>query len=72
MPFILRGVSLIGIDSVSCPMEIRTEVWRCLATDMKPNNLAGIATEISLDGLPDAFATLLAGKARGRFVVNVR
>ena len=72
MPFILRGVSLIGIDSVSCPMEIRTEVWRRLATDMKPNNLAAIAKEISLDGLPDAFATLLAGKARGRFVVNVR
>jgi acrylyl-CoA reductase (NADPH) len=72
MPFILRGVSLIGIDSVSCPMEIRTEVWRRLATDMKPNSLAAIAKEISLDGLPDAFATLLAGKARGRFVVNVR
>ena len=72
MPFILRGVSLIGIDSVSCPMEIRTEVWQRLATDMKPNNLAAIAKEISLDGLPDAFATLLAGKARGRFVVNVR
>ena len=72
MPFILRGVSLIGIDSVSCPMEIRTDVWRRLATDMKPNNLAAIAKEIALDGLPDAFATLLAGKARGRFVVNVR
>jgi len=39
---------------------------------MKPNNLAAIAKEISLDGLPDAFATLLAGKARGRFVVNLR
>jgi acrylyl-CoA reductase (NADPH) len=72
MPFILRGVALIGIDSVSCPMGIRTEVWRRLATDMKPKNLAAIAKEISLDGLPDAFATLLAGKARGRFVVNVR
>ena len=72
MPFILRGVSLIGIDSVSCPMEIRSDVWRRLATDMKPNDLAAIATEISFDGLPDAFATLMAGKARGRFVVNVR
>jgi putative YhdH/YhfP family quinone oxidoreductase len=72
MPFILRGVSLIGIDSVSCPMDIRLEVWRRLATDMKPNTLAAIAKEISLDGLPEAFATLLAGKARGRFVVNVR
>jgi NADPH2:quinone reductase len=72
MPFILRGVSLIGIDSVSCPMEIRSEVWRRLATDMKPGNLSAVAKEISLESLPDAFATLLAGKARGRFVVNVR
>lgn len=72
MPFILRGVSLIGIDSVSCPMEIRADVWRRLATDMKPANLAGIAKEIPLDSLSDAFATLLAGQARGRFVVNVR
>src|SRR4029434_167753 len=72
MPFILRGVSLIGIDSVSCPMEIRTEVWRRLASDMKPHALETIAHEISLDGLQDAFATLLSGKARGRFVVNLR
>jgi acrylyl-CoA reductase (NADPH) len=72
MPFILRGVSLIGIDSASCPMEIRTEVWRRLASDMKPHALEAIAHEISLDGLQDAFATLLSGKARGRFVVNLR
>ena len=71
MPFILRGVSLIGIDSVSCPMEIRTEVWRRLATDMKPHALQTIAQEIPLEGLHDAFATLLAGRARGRFVVNL-
>ena len=71
MPFILRGVSLIGIDSVACPMDIRREVWRRLASDMKPRDFASIAREISLDGLPDAFATLLAGRARGRFVVNV-
>src|SRR5687767_10365327 len=60
MPFILRGVSLIGIDSVTCPMDTRRDVWRRLATDMKPPTLATIAHEISLDGLPDAFATLLA------------
>ncbi len=71
MPFILRGVSLIGIDSAACPMEIRIEVWRRLATDMKPSALRAIATEIPLEGLHDAFATLLAGKARGRFVVNL-
>jgi NADPH2:quinone reductase len=72
MPFILRGVSLIGIDSVMCPKEIRAEVWTRLATDMKPQSLQTVAQEISLDGLPDAFATLLSGRARGRFVVNVR
>ena len=72
MPFILRGVSLIGIDSAMCPMAIRSEVWRRLATDMKPADLNPIAHEITLDGLPAAFDTLLAGKARGRFVVNLR
>ena len=72
MPFILRGVSLIGIDSAMCPMPIRLEVWRRLATDMRPADLNAIAHEITLDGLPAAFETLLAGKARGRFVVNLR
>ena len=72
MPFILRGVSLIGIDSATCPMEIRTEVWRRLATDMKPQALQTIVHEISLEGLRDAFSTLLSGAARGRFVVNLR
>ncbi len=71
IPFILRGVSILGIDSVTCPMPLRRDVWRRLATDMKPPNLADIGREIGLGGLPDAFDTLLAGKARGRFVVNV-
>ena len=70
MPFILRGVSLIGVDSVMCPMNVRRDVWRRLATDMKPP-LADIAQTITLDELPTAFATLLAGKARGRYVVRV-
>jgi NADPH:quinone reductase-like Zn-dependent oxidoreductase len=72
MPFILRGVSLIGIDSAMCPMEIRSEVWRRLATDMKPADLSAVAHEITLEGLPAAFETLLGGKARGRFVVRIR
>ena len=70
IPFILRGVSLIGIDSVTCPMDIRTDVWRRLATDMK-RDLSGMVREITLDGLPDAFATLASGNARGRFVVKI-
>jgi acrylyl-CoA reductase (NADPH) len=72
MPFILRGVSLIGIDSATCPMPVRSGVWLRLATDMKPGDLESIAHEITLDGLAAAFDTLLAGQARGRFVVNLR
>jgi acrylyl-CoA reductase (NADPH) len=71
LPFILRGVKLIGIDSVMCSMARRREVWRRLATDMKPSQLRTIATEIRLDDLPTAFDTLLKGRARGRFVVKV-
>ena len=70
MPFILRGVSLIGVDSVMCPMAVRRDVWRRLATDMKPA-VTDIAQTITLAELPDAFETLLAGKARGRYVVRV-
>ena len=64
VPFILRGVNLLGIDSVMCPMAPRLEIWRRLATDMKPKMLAAIAREIDLSGLPDAFATLAAGNDR--------
>jgi len=69
-PFILRGVSLLGIDSVMCPMPQRLEVWRRLATDLKPP-LDLIARPLSFDALPDAFATLRRGEARGRFVVSL-
>jgi NADPH2:quinone reductase len=69
MPFILRGVSLIGVDSVMCPMDIRRRVWQRLATDMKPP-LDVIAQTITLDDLGQAFETLLAGRARGRYVVR--
>jgi NADPH2:quinone reductase len=70
LPFILRSVKLLGIDSVMCPMPRRLEVWRRLATDMKPTDLRSIATEIRLDDLPTAFDTLLKGQARGRYVVR--
>jgi putative YhdH/YhfP family quinone oxidoreductase len=69
LPFILRGVNLLGIDSVMCPMAERLEVWRRLAGDMKPP-VRDIAQTIGFDGLADAFSTLLAGRARGRFVVR--
>jgi NADPH2:quinone reductase len=71
MPFILRGVSLIGIDSALPPMDLRIEAWRRLAGDMKPTHLDTIAHAITLDELSNAFATLLEGRARGRFVVQI-
>jgi NADPH2:quinone reductase len=71
LPFILRGVKLLGIDSVTCPAPTRLEVWRRVATDLKPARLAETAKEISLAGLPAAFDVLLKGQARGRYVVKV-
>jgi acrylyl-CoA reductase (NADPH) len=71
LPFILRAVKLLGIDSVMCPMPTRVEVWRRLATDLWPARLGDVAREIPLDGLPAAFDALLKGQARGRYVVKL-
>jgi NADPH:quinone reductase-like Zn-dependent oxidoreductase len=71
LPFILRGVKLLGIDSAMCPMAKRLEVWRRIATDLRPARLSTVAVTIGLDDLPRAFATLLSGEARGRYVVTV-
>jgi acrylyl-CoA reductase (NADPH) len=71
LPFILRGVKLLGIDSVMCPMPTRLDVWRRLATDLKPARLVEAARRISLEGLPSAFDALLKGQARGRYVVEL-
>jgi NADPH2:quinone reductase len=71
LPFILRGVKLLGIDSVMCPAASRLQVWQRLADDLKPAHLAASTRAISLDELPEAFATLLGGQARGRFVVDL-
>jgi NADPH2:quinone reductase len=71
LPFILRGVKLLGIDSVMCPMGPRLEIWRRLATDMKPGNLRTIAREVRLSDLPAVFPELLKGTARGRTVVKL-
>jgi len=71
LPFILRGVKLLGIDSAMCPMAIRRHMWDCLAAGFRPLKLREIVQEITLDDLPRAFATLLEGRARGRFVVRL-
>ena len=71
-PFILRGVNLLGIDSVNCPMETRLKIWNRLATDFKPKNLEElIQQEVTLDQLPDVLPTLLKGQARGRILVKL-
>lgn len=72
MPFILRGVSLLGIDSVACPMAQRLEVWRRLATDLKPRHLeAGIARTVPLALLPGVFQGFMDGTVTGRTVVDL-
>lgn len=71
-PFILRGVSLIGIDSQNCPMEQREIVWKKLAGEWKPDDLLDLCREISLSQLPESIDQILAGKLKGRTVVNIQ
>ncbi len=71
MPFILRGVTLCGIDSVNCPMAQRRAVWHRLATDMKPRHLAEMTRTIGFDDLPAAFDAFVKGQVRGRTVVKI-
>ena len=72
MPFILRGVSLLGINSTDSPTEhVRHEVWRRLADDMKPSMLERIAETIPFDQLPSGFERVMNGSVRGRIVVRI-
>ena len=70
-PFILRSVTLIGIDSAGVPIDDRRRLWGRLARDLRPRDLAEATTEIGLDGLERAFDSILAGEARGRWLVRV-
>ncbi|HYK13170.1 MAG TPA: MDR family oxidoreductase [Burkholderiales bacterium] len=70
-PFILRGVTLAGIDSVMAPRALRVEAWTRLARDLDPARLEAITREIALAEAIPAAAEILAGKIRGRLVVNV-
>jgi acrylyl-CoA reductase (NADPH) len=69
-PFILRGVALLGVDSVMAPMARREEAWARLARDLEPRLLEAITTEIPLAGAIDAAHRLMAGQVRGRTVVR--
>jgi acrylyl-CoA reductase (NADPH) len=70
-PFILRGVCLLGIDSVMCPLELRKIAWTRLATDLDRTKLTEITHEIGLDDVVGAGAKILAGQVRGRIVVKI-
>ncbi|KOO51267.1 NADPH:quinone oxidoreductase family protein [Viridibacillus arvi] len=71
-PFILRGINLLGIDSVYCPMETRLKVWDRLASDFKPEKLEKfIQQEVTLQQLPEVLPNLLKGQAKGRTLVKL-
>jgi len=70
-PFILRGVTLYGIDSVMAPLEPRERAWQRLARDLDAETLEKVARDISLSEAPGVAADVLAGKVKGRLVVNV-
>lgn len=70
-PFILRGVCLLGIDSVMCPIEQRKAAWQRLASDLDRTKLSEITKEISLDEVSEWGAKILAGQVRGRIVVKI-
>ena len=71
-PFILRGVSLIGIDSVMCPMELRQQAWQRLETELDRGKIAAMTSEIDLANVIEAGARIVDGQVRGRIVVKVR
>ncbi|HXX03576.1 MAG TPA: MDR family oxidoreductase [Xanthobacteraceae bacterium] len=71
-PFILRGVSLLGIDSVMCPLPLRQQAWRRLEVDLDRGKIAAMTDEIGLADVIDAAPRILAGQVRGRIVVKIR
>jgi putative YhdH/YhfP family quinone oxidoreductase len=72
MPFIIRGVNLLGVASAGTARDLRERVWQHLAGDWKPRHLDRIATrEAALDELPDVFARMLSGNSFGRTLVRL-
>jgi acrylyl-CoA reductase (NADPH) len=70
-PFILRGVSLLGIDSVMCPLELRQQAWRRLETDLDRAKIAAMTSEIGLADVFEAGRRIVEGAVRGRIVVKI-
>jgi acrylyl-CoA reductase (NADPH) len=71
IPFLLRGVNLLGIDSVMCPTSRRIEAWKRLQADLPPDRLEALTTVARLDEVPRFATEILAGRVRGRIVVDV-
>jgi acrylyl-CoA reductase (NADPH) len=71
LPFILRGVALLGMDSVAMPIDERRALWNRIATDLRPNRLGEGITEVTLDTLEPALDGILAAQARGRWIVRI-
>ena len=70
-PFILRGISLIGVSAQNYPMELRAKLWEKIADEWKPTNLMNIYNEITLLELPDAISQILKGGLKGRTVIKL-
>jgi acrylyl-CoA reductase (NADPH) len=71
MPFILRGVSLLGIDSVMAPMALRRQAWQRLATDLDLNKLETMIDEVAMAAVSEKAQALMAGQVRGRVVIKI-
>ena len=71
LPFILRGVNLLGVDSVELPLDVKEYMWKSLATEWKLNNLENLTKEVSFTDLPGKIDEIFAGKAVGRYLVSL-
>jgi NADPH:quinone reductase-like Zn-dependent oxidoreductase len=72
LPFILRGINLLGINSSATPRDLRLAVWKRLASDLRPRHFDRLVTRtIAFDDLPGAFDAYLKGRALGRTVVKI-
>jgi len=72
LPFILRGIHLIGIDSAATVMPLRRKIWERLASDLRPGKLEQVTQVVSFSEFPQVFPAMLQGKLRGRYVVEIK
>ena len=72
LPFILRGVRLLGVDSAATAMPLRNHIWQRLATDLRPEQLNKVVNEVHFADLPQIFPKLIQGQLRGRVVVDIK